>query len=345
MKICHIIAYPGIGGSENHALYLADAAKKDGHEVLFILGEKGPLELEIEKHGIESRIIPMSTSFNPFMVIGSVFKLKNCLSEEGIDIVHTHMLREHSVVIGAKLLGAKVKIIRSFHRLDNFDWKMKPLMWLYNWQTDSFIATSDYIRSFMIAFGIKKGIITTIYNGVPSVETKNHEKTLGFIGRLAPEKGICKFIRENLDEIKNGMKVVIAGDGPDRAEIIAYAKQTNNISYLGQISNRSLFFSEVSVLVLPSETEVLPLVILEAFSAGVPVLVFEIEPLKETITKDNGILVAIDDYRGMAKVGRELLAKGSILARLSKGAQNSYQSNYTIDKMWNSTKELYEKVL
>jgi glycosyltransferase involved in cell wall biosynthesis len=323
---------------------LAEAAKKDGNEVSFILGEDGPLKLEIENQGIGYHIIPMNTSFNPLTVINSALKLKKYLSKEDIDIVHTHMLREQSVAIGAKLFGAKVKIVRSFHRLDNFDWKMKPIMWLYNLQTDAFIATSEYVKTFMIAFGVKNGVITTIYNGVPAVETKNHEKALGFIGRLAPEKGISKFLRENLDEIKSGMKVVIAGDGPDKEDIITYAGQTKNISYLGQISDRSLFFSKISVLVLPSETEVLPLVILEAFSASVPVVTFDIESLRETVNEDNGILVDVDNYKELARAGQKLLIDESDLARLSRGAQNSYQRKYTVEKMWEATNSLYKKL-
>jgi len=153
MNICYVVENSGIGGAEKYALYLAKEAQKDGHKVSFVLGKKGPLEIEARNLKIKTQITPMPSSFNPFSVLKSIFALKKYFKENDVEIVHTQMLREHSLALGAKIIGAKIKLVRTFHRLDQFNWKMKPLMWLYRRQTDGFIAVSEYVSQYLQQIG------------------------------------------------------------------------------------------------------------------------------------------------------------------------------------------------
>lgn len=334
MKICYPICNPGVGGSEKYVLYLAREAKKTGHDVVFVLGQDGPLVKELEKNGFIYSFISMKSSFNPFLMLSSVLKLMGFYKKNNIEIVHAQMLREHSLSVGSKVLGSKIKIVRTFHRLDQFNFKMRPLLWLYRKATDAFVAPTDYIQKYLNDHGIKEKIYQ-INNGVPEIKVAGHKNKAGFLGRLVSEKGIIEFVKAN-----KTLNLIVGGDGSDRKELEGYS----SVKLMGHVSDLKKFFSEISVLILPSKTEVLPLSVLESFSTGVPVVAFDVPSLRGIINSENGIIISEGDYKKMGKKTRDLLANKKELQKLSLGAQNTYQKNYTVEAMWSKTELLYRKV-
>jgi len=363
MKICHIIANPTVGGAEKYALYLSEETKKSGNEVSFVLGSKGPLYDQCQTRSTntqgklsnvtclparqECQIVPMRSSFNPFLVMGSSLKLKKIFTEKKIDIVHTHFLREQSLVIGSKIFGSKIKLVRTFHRLDQFNLKMKPILWLYRKKTDSFIAVSDITAKYMVENGIKKEKITTIYNGAPEIKTEKHEKAMGYLGRVVAEKGILDFVKEN-DGILKENRLVIAGEGEDLSEIKKLRDTKNlNIEILGRVDDLSEFFSKISLLILPTKGEsTFPLSVTEAFSAGVPVLSFDVEPIS-TIVKESrsGELVGLGNFKKMGQEAGRLLNNEAEIDKMSALARKLYQKKFTVSAMWRKTESLYKKLL
>lgn len=340
MKICYPFVHSGSGGSEKYAFYLAREAIACGHDVTFVLNEGGLLMKEIQKLNAGYGIIPMRSSFNLFKAAKSAMRLKKYFVKNKIEIVHTQMLREHSLAIGAKIFGAKIKIIRTFHRLDQFDWKMKPIIWLYNLKTDAFIAVSDYLKEQMVKNGIKKEKITVVYNGTPKVITEKHEKAVGFLGRVAQEKGIYEFSKSYNEKTP----LIIAGTGPDLSKIKDLNKK--NIKLQGDISDLRNFFSKISILILPSVTEsTLPLAVIEALSCGVPAITFDLPAINSAHLNDAVILVEKSNFREITKTALRLLKDTEKLEKLSREARELFSNHYTINRMWESTKTLYQKLL
>jgi len=341
MKIIYVEANPGNGGAEEYAINLANQAVRAGHEVLFVLGlEKGQMVERVRDNHFDMMIIPMQSSFNPLAVFSSILKLRKFINEQKPDIVHTQMLREQSLVIGAKLFGAKTKLIRTFHRLDQFNSKMKPLLPIYRKFTDAFIAPSEYAKDYLTENGIIKRVYV-VHNGVAEVVTQRKDKALGFLGRLSVEKRIKEFVTANSSMFPN-TKLRIGGDGPEKIDIESFVNKKNlNIEILGQITDKNMFFSLFNVLILPSYTEALPLVVLEAFSAGTPVVAFDIPPLRGLITQENGALVKNGDFKQLAKVATEI-SESKVYKKFSEKARETYLRGYTIEKMWFDTSRLYE---
>lgn len=343
MKIVYLLEYPGNGGAEEYAFNLAVEARSAGHEVCFVSGDAtGALVEKVRDEHFEMLIIPMKSSFNPSAVIGSVLKLKKFIAEHKPDIIHTQFLREQSLVIGAKIFGAKVKLVRTFHRLDQFNGKMKPLMPLYRKYTDGYIAISDYVKEYLAENGIKRNVYM-VNNGVAEVTPSAKKKGLGYIGRLTEEKGIRGFVTANRQPLTE-VPLAIGGDGPEMNELAGIiAKNGLRAKLYGQITDKNAFFGNFNVLVLPSATEALPLVVLEAFSAGIPVVAFDLPSLRALINGDNGILVKSGDYRRLAEVATNL-ANDKKYVSYSKNARETYLHGFTIAKMWYGTGRMYEKL-
>lgn len=342
MKIAYVFAYLGDGGTEDHAILLAKKAKESGCEPFFIISsysESGIKKLKAEDIKIHN--LPMESSFSPLSVLRSAVGLKKIIKQERVDIIHVHMLREQSLAIMAKIFGSKVILIRTFHRFDQFNWKMRFLMPVYRKYTDAFISISEAMGSYLKNNGLMDRVYL-INNGVIRVKVSKHAKAIGFIGRLTKEKGILEFIKANKN-ILHDNKLVIAGDGPE-LEYIKNAVRDNklNVEIMGNVSDKVSFYEKISVLILPSETEVLPLVVLEAYSCGLPVIAFDINSLRGLISKDNGILTKYLDYKQMGQDALGLLSDSN---RYRKNNMSKYESSYSDSVMWDKTYKLYQSKL
>lgn len=342
MKIAYVFAYFGDGGgAEENAFLLASKAKESGEKPVFIVSTiSGATKERLRKAGFGLIILPMESSFNIISVFKSAISLKKIIQKEDIDIIHAHMLREQSLAIFAKFFGGKFILIRTFHRFDQFNWKMKPIMSMYRNYTDAFISISELMSKYLKDNGLTEKV-EIINNGVPKVLAPKHDKAMGFIGRLAKEKGILEFIKSNMD-ILHDTKLVVAGTGPDFAEIKKVVDDNKlNVELLGQIhgAEKTDFFKKISVLLLPSETEVLPTVVLEAYSCGLPVVAFRIDSLKALIKENNGILI---DYKNYLQMGQKALQVMSNLDGYSSTNIKTYETNYSIDIMWDKTYWLYK---
>jgi glycosyltransferase involved in cell wall biosynthesis len=343
VKIAYLLEHPGNGGAEEYAYNLAIKARNAGHEVAFVLGNAtGALVERVREANFEMLVISMESSFNPLLVTSSMRKLKKFIDSEKPDIIHTQMLREHSLVIGVKILGARTKLVRTFHRLDQFDLKMKPLMPIYRKYTDAFIAISEHVKGYLGENGLRRNVYT-IHNGVEEVVSGRKKSGLGYLGRISSEKGIKNFVTENTAILK-GTPLIIGGEGPEKDEISELvSKKKINVKLTGQITDKGDFFGKFNVLVLPSSTEALPLAVLEAYSTGTPVVAFDLPSLRNLIDGQNGILVKPGDYKKLAKTARDL-SKSIEYKQYSEHARETYLHGYTIDKMWYYTSRLYENL-
>jgi glycosyltransferase involved in cell wall biosynthesis len=99
--------------------------------------------------------------------------------------------------------------------------------------------------------------------------------TLGFIGTLAPHKGVRTLLAamESTDE---PWRLVLAGAGPLEAEVRSAARDDDRIEYLGQVvgSAKDAFFDRCDLIVIPSEwEEPATFVAVEAAVRGIPTVV------------------------------------------------------------------------
>jgi len=122
---------------------------------------------------------------------------------------------------------------------------------------------------------------------------------VGYIGRLTEEKGILNLVGAipKVLEMREDVRFLIGGDGYLRGKIEEYLKKRNlndKVKVVGWIPHEELskHLNELKLLVLPSYTEGLPNIMLEAMACGTPVLATAVGSIPDIVrSKDTGFLM------------------------------------------------------
>lgn len=202
-----------------------------------------------------------------------------------------------------------------------------------------------------ISPAIRHGRARVIYNGIAPVQCARRETRarhlqnnaapwrLGVIGRIAPEKGQLELVRAaRLIAGKHSVEFVICGDalfsGADYAERVRAEAQGLPVSFLGWRDDVREVLAGLDLLVVPSAaTDATPLVILEAFSAGVPVLAFRSGGIPEIIQDGvTGVLCSpTAEHLAAALLGIMHLG-GSALQTRAERARATFTQRFSLDR-------------
>jgi len=127
------------------------------------------------------------------------------------------------------------------------------------------------------------------------------------LGRLVPIKGVDTLIRAVARQPE--LSLVVAGDGPERSSLQALAASLGaNVRFVGEVRDQEkrAWLEAADLFVLPSRklssgrTEGMPITLLEAMGAGLPVVATQSGGLADLIEhEENGLLVASDDVAGL----------------------------------------------
>jgi len=280
------------------------------------------------------------------------------------DIVHIHAVGPGLMVPLARLLGLKVVVTNHGPDYDRQKWGVaaKSMLRLGEYLGGRF-AHAVIVISTVIADIITKRCgrpSHLIYNGVPLPEpcaSSEQQERFGIqrkggyvlaVARFVPEKGLHDLI-EAFSSLDGDKQLVIAGDA-DHATTYSntlreLASRDNRIVLTGYITGEALhqIYSHAGLFVLPSYHEGLPIVLLEAMSYGLPVLVSDI-PANREVRLDQGRYFRPGDVNGLRN---KLLELGQ--QSLSDMERQLFRERIARDYNWPNiaaqTIAVYEQVL
>ncbi|MFH1681748.1 MAG: glycosyltransferase [Candidatus Eisenbacteria bacterium] len=159
------------------------------------------------------------------------------------------------------------------------------------------------------------------------------------VGRLVTEKGypyLLEAIPTVLTRVPEAA-LAIAGDGPLRAPLEERASRlgiAGAVRFLGRRSDVRRLLQASDAYVQPSLREGLPLSLLEAMAAGIPVVATAAGGMKEVVRgEQNGLLVPPADPRSLAAALIRILEEKSLRSKLSRSARHHVRRYYSADRM------------
>jgi glycosyltransferase involved in cell wall biosynthesis len=177
--------------------------------------------------------------------------------------------------------------------------------------------------------------------------SRGHRAVVLVAARLDPLKGH----RYLLDAARSldGVHIVLAGDGPERAALEARVRELGlepRVTFLGFREDVPRLMRCADVVVLPSLVEGLPLTVLEAMAARVPVVATAIGGTDEAVVDGmTGVLVPPGDAAALANAVERLLSNPQLARRLSEAGAARIAEHFTAERMVARVEAVYDELL
>ncbi|MBN2105977.1 MAG: glycosyltransferase family 4 protein [Deltaproteobacteria bacterium] len=192
---------------------------------------------------------------------------------------------------------------------------------------------------------IPNGVDLTVFTPAPRPPASS--RNILFVGRLDKMKGV-DILLEAIAELKKrgySPSCTIAGDGPDRDDLMHLAKKlniANQVVFAGTCSDIVRHLHAAAVFVLPSRSEGMPNAVLEAMACGVPIIATSVGGIPDIIQNGrNGLLIAPDDIEALSAALASLFADTELAARIGSRARRDAEALYSLDRTTGAYLELY----
>ncbi len=352
------------GGIERHVFELATRLVRLGNEVTVYARRRYPDDGAAEKAGVEMRYLPTVYRKNLEAIVHSFFSTLHALFQP-YDIVHYHGVGPATLAWIPRVFKPRCRVIVTFHSQDRFHakwgWAARTYLWLGEWAACTFPHATIAVSHVIQVYARKHYRCQAVYipNGAdPQVVSASDELTrFGLshgsyvlsVSRLVPHKGQHYLIEAFKRLRAPGHKLVVVGAPsytPEYEQQLKHrAAGDPNILFLGYQSGETLkqLFAHACLFVQPSESEGLPVVVLEAMSFGTPVLVSNIPENLEVI-HHVGFSFRSKDVADLTEKLAFLLAHPDELASAAKQTQQVITQFFSWDAITQHTEELYRSV-
>jgi len=225
---------------------------------------------------------------------------------------------------------------------------------------DAVVAVSPGIRERLLEAGVDAGRVRLIPNAAtPVVGAASREEArnllslpdkplIGWVGRLSPEKGpdVALEAFARLDE--RDACLVFLGSGRDAAKLQHRAKVlqvSERIIWHGAVPDAARFFSAFDAFLLSSRTEGIPMVLLEAMAANVPIVATRVGGVPEVLDSQSAFLVESEDVDGIAAALGAALGNSELSRAKSKRAHQRLTERFAIEPWLTSYESIYRSVV
>jgi glycosyltransferase involved in cell wall biosynthesis len=361
MKVLHVITDTNIGGAGRYLLNLLSEPAFKGVEVLVACPE-GELAKRLDAMGLHR--IPISgrdVSYSSRLTR----ELGEIIDEHRPDLVHTHS--SLSGRIAARLRGTPIVYTKhNLVRIPDEKGVLPPRAgfgkrWLNrllaNVLADRIIAVSEGVRKDLAESGVKPAMIATIPNGIdltPYVRRQAGGKRgfrVGTVARLHRQKALDVMLEAAKLVLSSepAARFVIGGTGPMEAELKAKIKELRLEPYVkmaGFVSDVPDFLSKLDVYVLSSDYEGLPLAVLEAMGAGLPVASTAVGGVPEAVVDgQSGFLVPPRQPKALAQAIVRLLVDPDLARQMGIAGRSRAEELFDAKVMAEKTVKVYRRAV
>jgi len=194
------------------------------------------------------------------------------------------------------------------------------------------------------------GVIKNGVNIVNKLE-KNKRKNkihLGIVSRLIPLKNIpllFEAITLLPPSLSQQITLHIFGDGPSRQEVIDESQQLSSgvdIEFYGNVVEENDIYTKFDILVMCSNTEGLPMSILEAMGYGMPIISTDVGAISQVVTdQKTGWLYPVKDVNALVDILIKVISKPELIVTNGKNAKQFIDEHYAISIISEDYQRIY----
>lgn len=368
MKILYTITKANWGGAQRYVFDMACAMKTEGHEVVVFSGEPGLLTKRLLETGITvvtskslGKEISLERELQAFRELYSYIK------EFRPDVIHANSSKAGLALLAGRLLRVKHLLFTAhgFAFNEERPWYVRIALWKVYYLTfilaTNIICVSHALKRqahYMLGTNFKTRVI---HNGIAPFPLKSpleariqlipklpDGRYIGTIAELHPIKQLDVLIRswKNVRAHTPDATLLILGEGEDRSRlegIIHELDLDECVHLLGHVPDASSYLPLFELFVLPSRSEGLGYVVLEAGLAHVPVVATRVGGVPEIISKHTlGTLVPQGNEGALTKAIIRYLDDPTLEKDHADALQEYVEIRFSMERMIKATSLLYE---
>ncbi len=365
MRILHLRTLSGTGGGPEKTIFNSCDKLREYNitaDVFYIIDNSSSNIEHLKKLAKNANVNVFVVCENSPFSLNTIRTFKKIIKEGNYDIVHSHEYKTNLFAAlykkdsGYKFIttahGYNPTSIREhiYYQLDRFSFK----------KADVIITPAKFFKDYLSEnFKVKKDKIKVIYNGIDVKEYSFNPHSMKkvpnilYLGRLSKEKNIplliycvAKLRDDNID-----VKLTIAGDGQEKERLeslISKLRLYGEIELTGFVERKNVgkIFSESDIFVLPSRTEVLPNVILEAMAVGIPIIASNVGGIPELIRDGiDGFLFESDNLVSLVQKIKTLIESPEAGGQFVRNARKRVEELFTFEKHINETVKTYKELV
>jgi len=371
-KRVHVLEVLGnaiVGGMENYVRNLVKCLPADEFKTSLLCPFESAFTTALRAEGRDVYIAPLRDD-PPWRTVELICML---IRQTGVNLIHAHLMNAHTVAaIAGKLAG-----IPTVTTLHGMSLQPQEISVARNTGSHTIVVCREAWTQAM-AVGIAADSVSLVPNGVDlsvyhpqsampadfrkAIGVGPDDFLIGFVGRLAWEKGPDKFVKaaEHILQRRPEVHFAMIGTGAMERDLIAAVKRAcidTHFHMAGLWREMSTVYPSLDLMLHTSRADAMPLAILEAMASGVPVVAIGVGGVPDLIeTGETGILVGTNewpgivseypgDWEGVAEAALALIGQPERLKRMSIRSVSRARANYDIRQSAAMTSQIFRKLL
>lgn len=361
LRVMQVITKGERGGAQTHVRTLCQALASRIH-FSAVIGGTGPTPLESDLHTLGLpiyRLPSLRNSLAPWHLFRSVLQLRALIREHEPDMLHAH-----SAVSGvvARLAGrlCRKPVIYTVH---GFAFKpevprvRRTVAWCCEWLlarwTEHMVCVSQHERQLARGLPIRADRLTVVPNAIENNSQRAQPGLepvrVAMVARLAapkrPDLLLHALVRLR-DGLGHEVAASIIGDGPDRTALQALASGLAlfQVSFVGDVDDVPQRLAQHHLFVLLSDHEGLPISVIEAMRAGLPVVVSRLPGMAELLPSEQYGFLVSNDVEAIAQAMERLIHSPALREQMGRMARRHYEEHHAPERMASAILSIYTQV-
>ena len=358
-----------MGGKEKSLFqFIAHADRSRFHIAVCCLKEGGYFKEKLEAMGVPFYDRLLRHRFDALGFVG----LERVLRTERSQLIYTFS-HPNTVIFSylARLRGLVERMVVSYHAMGNTGGTRQVVPYLLPIlrRADALLAVAQVQKDYLVEVeGLPRERIQVIHNGVDTSRYRpaatdermrlraergfgREDVVLIAVASLKPLKQIDVLLRAAARMVHAGLavRVVVAGDGPDRAALESLAVQlglADCVWFAGLRDDVERLLQASDIFVLASRTEAFPNVVLEAMATGLPVVTTDVGSVREMVEEEaSAAIVASGDEAALASAVERFARSASDRAQFGKRGREIVDARFRFEAMCAKREALFDALL
>jgi len=345
-KILHLVSSLEVGGAEKFVknLSLEQQQRGDWVKVISFGHKNDPFQAVIEKNGVE--VVNLTGNFLARSKL-LIHQLKQA------NIIHIHSPSVIRAILPLFPFFLMKQVIYTIHgEVDPPQSLLAISHQVARLYLNNTVAVSSSAKeSVSQRYGWKSQKIGVIKNGInvgSNAKQLTQKITLGVVSRIIPLKNIPMLFDAVLMlpvEVQHNVEIQIFGDGSELDNIKVKAKELSQqipVSFHGNVIEENDIYNTFDILVMCSDTEGLPMSILEAMGYGIPVISTDVGAIPQVVlAQKTGWLYPVRATAALTDILQEIISDKSIIDKFGTEAQALVKEHYDISMVYRDYNKLY----